>query len=86
MLTETDVARIRQGLREGIVGPLVLTWVERLLADRDERIERDRAIAVQLLTGAPPRPPPRRPSGDRSVAPRRKRPVLTARQQAPDAP
>jgi hypothetical protein len=58
VLTEAEVERIRQGLREGIVGPVVLTWVERLLEDRDERIERDRAVAVQLLAGVTSRSPP----------------------------
>ena len=79
MLNEAEGERIRRGLRDGIVGPVVLTWVERLLEDRDERIERDRALAVQLLAGAPPRPPPRRgPTHDRQPEPpRRRRPAWT---------
>jgi hypothetical protein len=76
VLTEAEVERIRRGLRDGIVRPVVLTWVERLLEDRNERIERDRSLAVQLLSGIPPRPRPGR-SGDRSV---------TARLQARDVP
>jgi hypothetical protein len=55
MLSEDDVREIRQGMKEGLRGPLVATWVERLLKDRDERVRRDRALAAQLL--APSQPP-----------------------------
>jgi hypothetical protein len=80
LLTEAEVERIRQGLRDGIVGPIMLAWVERLLKDRDERIERDRAIAVQLLAGVTSRSPPR--SGTTAgraqpLSPRRKRTAWT---------
>jgi hypothetical protein len=30
----------------------MLSWVEKLLKDRDERIQRDRALAAQLLADA----------------------------------
>jgi hypothetical protein len=49
MLTDAEVERIRQGVRDGIRGPIVLSWVDRLLQDRDERIRRDREIAARLL-------------------------------------
>jgi hypothetical protein len=55
MLSEDEVREIRRGLRDGLRGPLVATWVERLLKDRDERVRRDRALAAQLL--APSQPP-----------------------------
>ena len=38
LLTEEQVAEIRAGVREGIRGPVMLKWVEQLLADRDERV------------------------------------------------
>jgi len=55
MLNEDEVREMREGLREGLRGPVVSTWVERLLKDRDERIRRDRSLAAQLL--APSEPP-----------------------------
>ena len=54
MLSEEDVAEIRRGVKEGLRGPVMLTWVERLLKDRDERIRRDRALAAQLLAPGQP--------------------------------
>jgi hypothetical protein len=46
LLTEDEVAEIRAGVREGIRGPVMLQWIDRLLADHDERVrteqERDR--------------------------------------------
>jgi hypothetical protein len=38
LLTEEQVAEIRAGVRDGIRGPVMLKWVEQLLADRDERV------------------------------------------------
>jgi hypothetical protein len=49
MLTEPEVDEIRQGVKNGIRGPVMQSWVERLLRDRDERIRRDREIATRLL-------------------------------------
>ena len=49
MLSEDEVAEIRRGVKEGLRGPVMLTWVERLLKERDERVRRDRALAAQLL-------------------------------------
>jgi hypothetical protein len=52
MLTHEEVERIRSGVRDGTRGPVMLSWVEKLLKDRDERIQRDRALAAQLLADA----------------------------------
>ena len=52
MLTYEEVERIRLGVRDGTRGPVMLSWVEKLLQDRDERIQRDRAFAAQLLADA----------------------------------
>jgi len=49
MLSEEEVKEIREGLKQGLRGPLVATWVERLLKDREERVRRDRVLAAQLL-------------------------------------
>lgn len=49
MLSEEEVREIRDGVKEGLRGPVLLTWVERLLRDRDERVRREREIAARLL-------------------------------------
>jgi hypothetical protein len=51
MLSEEEVERIKQGVREGMRGPIMLSWVQKLLSDRDERVLRDRRLAAQLLSG-----------------------------------
>lgn len=45
LLTDDQLAEIRAGVRDGIRGPVMLKWIELLLADRDERVrlERERA-------------------------------------------
>jgi hypothetical protein len=43
MLTEQEVEEIRQGVTDGIRGPVMLKWVEMLLRDRDERVAREQA-------------------------------------------
>ena len=58
LLTERELERIREGVRARACGPVALGWIERLLQDRDERIRRDRALAVQLLADAGPRAQP----------------------------
>jgi hypothetical protein len=58
LLTESELERIREGVRARVCGPVALGWLERLLQDRDERIRRDRALAVQLLADAAPKPQP----------------------------
>ena len=49
MLSEDEVREVREGIKQGLRGPVVVTWVERLLRDRDERVRRDRVLAAQLL-------------------------------------
>lgn len=61
MLSEAEVEEIRRGVKDGIRGPVMLSWVERLLRDRDERVRRDREIAARLL--AAPRREPHRSDG-----------------------
>lgn len=58
LLSESELERIREGVRARVCGPVALGWLERLLQDRDERIRRDRALAVQLLADAAPKPQP----------------------------
>jgi hypothetical protein len=48
MLTEREVEEIRQGVKDGIRGPIMLKWVEMLLHDRDERIAREQAHSGAL--------------------------------------
>jgi hypothetical protein len=38
MLTDREVDEIERGRRTGVGGPLVLKWIDQLLADRRERI------------------------------------------------
>jgi hypothetical protein len=67
VLTDDEAKAIEQGRKQGLSGPVVGTWVDRLLADRRERIERQNYIKTRLrqafeyletlLTSAPePRP------------------------------
>ena len=44
MLTEVDVEEIRQGLRDGLRGPILLKWCQQLLAERDELVARLRVL------------------------------------------
>lgn len=39
MLSDKPAADIERQRREGVMGPVVLTWVDRLLADRRERVK-----------------------------------------------
>jgi hypothetical protein len=41
LLTEPEVAEIREGVHLGIRGPVVTKWMERLLEDYDERVRRE---------------------------------------------
>ncbi len=38
MLTDEEAAAIRRGVDEGLRGPVLLTWIRRLLDDREERV------------------------------------------------
>jgi hypothetical protein len=51
MLTDADLEEIRQGLRDGLRGPILLKWCEKLLADRDELARR--LAATTVLRGSP---------------------------------
>jgi hypothetical protein len=42
VLTGEDAETIRRKLVEGWRGPVLLTWLEQLLRDRDERRQRER--------------------------------------------
>ena len=42
MLADEEAETIRRKLAEGWRGPVLLTWLEQLLQDRDERRERER--------------------------------------------
>lgn len=57
MLTELEIEEIQRDLASGTAGRKMATWVERLLADREERIQHEREVAVQLLATAPGHPP-----------------------------
>jgi hypothetical protein len=39
MLTDREADEIERGRRAGVGGPLVLKWIDQLLADRRERVE-----------------------------------------------
>ena len=42
MLTDEEAETIRRKLADGWRGPVLLTWLEQLLRDRDERRQRER--------------------------------------------
>jgi hypothetical protein len=44
MLTDKEAEEIHCGLAAGMRGPVLLKWCERLLADRDDRVARERAM------------------------------------------
>jgi hypothetical protein len=44
VLTDDEAEAIRRKLAEGWRGPVLLTWLEQLLRDRDERREREREV------------------------------------------
>jgi hypothetical protein len=44
MLTDADLEEIRQGLRDGLRGPILLKWCQQLLAERDELAARLQAL------------------------------------------
>lgn len=39
MLSDREVREIEEGRRRGMAGPVVMSWVDRLLSDRKERLE-----------------------------------------------
>ena len=42
MLTDAEAEAIRHGLAAGVRGPVLITWCEQLLRERDERVARER--------------------------------------------
>jgi hypothetical protein len=46
-MATTDVAAIRRKLAENWRGPVLLKWLEELLADRDELVARVRALEAE---------------------------------------
>jgi hypothetical protein len=43
LLTEAEVSEIREGVRTGIRGPVMLKWIEQLLNERDFRLAQQEA-------------------------------------------
>jgi hypothetical protein len=41
MLTDKEVEEIRLGVKSGLRGPVLSKWIEALLRDRNERMERE---------------------------------------------
>jgi hypothetical protein len=48
VLTTADLEEIRQGLRDGLRGPILTKWCEQLLAERDELAARMQAAEDAL--------------------------------------
>jgi hypothetical protein len=50
LLSDAEVEEIREGVKSGLRGPVLLKWVKQLLADRDERVrlERERATPERV--------------------------------------
>jgi hypothetical protein len=51
MLTDAEAEEIRRGLAAGMRGPVLIKWCEQLLADRDERVGRERGLWVRPWPG-----------------------------------
>jgi hypothetical protein len=48
LLSDYEAAEIERRRREGVMGPVVLTWVNRLLEDRRERVRQLRHLQQRL--------------------------------------
>jgi hypothetical protein len=48
MLTEFEASEIERRFREGEKGPVALTWVEKLLRDRRERISQQEHVRQRV--------------------------------------
>jgi hypothetical protein len=62
LLTDDQADEIRRGLASGVRGPVLIKWVELLLADRAERRKRERASRPPAWPGplaGPVHPPAR---------------------------
>ncbi len=51
MLSDEEVEEIRRGLAAGWRGPMLIKWCEQLLADRNERVARERAQGQRPWAG-----------------------------------
>jgi hypothetical protein len=71
MLSEDEVRRMEEGRRQGLAGPVLMTWVDRLLEERRELLAQLQHIRQRLrqaagyLDGLFKRPA-ERPSRDRT--------------------
>jgi hypothetical protein len=45
MLTDAQAEAIKRGLASGMRGPVLIKWVEQLLADREERVAEEKRKA-----------------------------------------
>ncbi len=52
MLTDEEAADIRKKLEEGWRGPVLLTWLYRLLEDREERVRLERERSGKASTAS----------------------------------
>jgi hypothetical protein len=52
VLTDEEVETIRRKLAEGWRGPVLLTWLEQLLQDREERRQRERVADQRFRIAA----------------------------------
>jgi hypothetical protein len=57
MLSDADLEEIRQGLRDGLRGPILLKWCQQLLAERDELAARLQAAEATRDSQAQPKQP-----------------------------
>ena len=48
LLSDKEAADIERQRREGLMGPIVLTWIDRLLADRRERVRQLQYLRQRL--------------------------------------
>ena len=52
-LTDSEARKIEEGIESGLRGPILLTWIRRLLEDRRERIAEARAMTLAKPPPAP---------------------------------
>jgi hypothetical protein len=52
VLTDEEAADIRKKLEEGWRGPVLLTWLYRLLEDREERVRLERERSGKASTAS----------------------------------
>jgi hypothetical protein len=59
VLTDEEAADIRRKLEQGWLGPVLLTWLYRLLEDREERVRRETGSASDATAATRPSTPGR---------------------------